>query len=780
MSEQPVLHSKIDSLGEVIDSLPALVSFVDKDCVYRLANKAVLQWFNISADQIVGKTVAEVVGEKAYEKIQPFIKNALNGISVQFEMEVPYKTGPRAVNATYLPYKEGTKVIGYLALITEAAGLQTTLRKLGQAEKQILHQKFALDQSSIVAITDAQGVIKYANDKFCEISKYDRNELIGKTHRVVKSGYHTLEFYKNLWKTISSGQVWKGELKNRAKDGSMYWVDTTIVPFTGKNNQIVEYVSIRHDITKQKTAEEEARRAQEYADSVFETASVPLFVLDKNGKISRCNQAGQDLSGYSAGELKTGYVWEKFASESDRIYLKNQWEEILAGRLKRMTAQCATKNGRKVSIEWSANLLKDGNGEISAIIVSGYDLTERIEKEEFLHAKEVSEAADSAKSAFLANVSHEIRTPLNAILGFSELLQENLGKQAENADLVQRIRSNGNHLLDLINDILDLSKVSAGKLEFQGQIIQIQELMTTTTQDMAPLAKNKGLRLKVKSKATCPQVIKSDWVRLRQILTNLISNAIKFTHQGAVTVEWGCDPTGTAGKIRFWVIVRDTGIGMTVGEQERLFRAFSQGNRFVQQGYGGTGLGLFLSRKLAQSMGGDVILVESAPGKGSVFKVELLVVASESPQYELFQDDKTAKLNLVKERRSSSTALANRHVLVVEDNPDNQYLIARFLKGAGAIVHIEDCGKKAIEHVESEPDDEIILLDIELPDISGLEVLKVLKARGIKKPILALTAHALKEDRDKSLRAGFDDHITKPVDRHSLVNKVKEFLDLQA
>jgi signal transduction histidine kinase/ActR/RegA family two-component response regulator len=391
------------------------------------------------------------------------------------------------------------------------------------------------------------------------------------------------------------------------------------------------------------------------------------------------------------------------------------------------------------------------------------------------YANEVVKAADQAKSEFLANVSHEIRTPMTSILGFSDVLLESNLDEAQ-LDAVATIKRNGQYLIQLVNDILDLSKIEAGKLNVECVECSPCQILCEVTSLMQVRARTKRLTLDVELDTPIPRTIHSDPVRLRQILINLVGNAIKFTETGGVRLRISLVGADSAEpKMQFEVI--DTGVGMNESQIAMLFRPFSQVDDSNSRKGAGTGLGLAISKRLAEKLGGDVT-VESTPGKGSVFT--FTVRTGPIDNVELVRCPAEARLPSNSGAQSiPSLASLDCRILLAEDGPDNQRLISFFLKKAGAGVVIADNGRAACDlalaaQTRGDPFD-VILMDMQMPVMDGYDATVELRAAGYSYPIIALTAHAMKADRDRCLKAGCDDYTTKPVDRNRLIALVAQY-----
>jgi signal transduction histidine kinase len=380
------------------------------------------------------------------------------------------------------------------------------------------------------------------------------------------------------------------------------------------------------------------------------------------------------------------------------------------------------------------------------------------------------EAANAAKSAFLANISHELRTPLGAILGYAELLQDHDTAPENHRDYADTILRNGRQLSKLVNDLLDLSKVEAGKIELETLPFRPERLFKDVIELLKIPAQKKSLSLKLSFRDAIPKDLISDPMRIKQILLNIIGNAIKFTDKGEVSIRVYFQSE----KSLLRVEVQDSGKGLSFDEQSRLFKPFSQADASITRKFGGTGLGLSLSRHLARLLGGDLQLEWSQPGVGSQFVILLPVKLGASVSFESYlANEKSAEQSVEKDQIPQ--ILCGTKILLVDDMPDNQTLVSLFLQKTGAEVDVASDGVQAIQKVAVNLYD-LILMDIQMPVMDGLQAVAVLRQKKFLKPIIALTAHAMKEDRDRCLAAGFDDYIVKPVDRQLLVAKVISLL----
>jgi len=382
-------------------------------------------------------------------------------------------------------------------------------------------------------------------------------------------------------------------------------------------------------------------------------------------------------------------------------------------------------------------------------------LERKMAAEETTKAKQMAEQANVAKTNFLANMSHEIRTPLTAIIGFADSLNKGNYSEEQRDQWTSSIVRNGSHLHQIINDILDLSKIEAGQLQIEKSDISPSQILTEIDSIVGSRTRDKGLTFNIVYQMPYPKTVFSDPIRLKQILINLCGNAQKFTENGSITIKSYCDKSGH--QLIFEVI--DTGIGMTEEQTQKIFKPFSQADSSTTRKFGGTGLGLTISRQLAEKLGGDLIC-QSTIGKGSNFIISIntgpltvidfatdLSQLSEIKRY----DHQTVEYNLLK-----------GHILLAEDNPDNQNLISLYASQFGLSIDFADNGQQAVEKAVQQKYD-LILMDMQMPVMGGLESVQMLRQMGSTLPIIMLTANAMTCDKDKCLEAGAEDYVTKPI-----------------
>jgi PAS domain S-box-containing protein len=547
-----------------------------------------------------------------------------------------------------------TEVTRVVAMFQRTAEL---MHEREVSRRALDNQKFALDQHAIVSITDLAGNITYANDRFCDITGYAREELLGRNHRIINSGEQPPSFFDHLWQVISSGQVWHGEICNRNRAGGLYWVSATIVPLLDEKGRPEQYIAIRTDITERVRAE----RALE--------------------------ELNQDLEG-------------KIRQRTEALE-----EATLAASL-----------------------------------------------------------ANRAKSDFLSNMSHEMRTPMNSILGMSYLALR-ASPSPKVREYLRSIHDSGKYLLELISNILDFSKIESGKLEVEKVDLLLPAIYAEVISLMEESAREKGLELRVELDERLQQPFKGDPLRIRQILLNYASNAVKFSSKGVVRLIGRAGAEGPDG-VEVVLQVADEGIGMTPEQAAQLFQPFHQADASTTRQFGGTGLGLAICRELAKLMGGQVG-VDSQVGVGSTFWCRLRLPNGHMPAAKPRDSD----FGGLDERWGPR--LRDVRVLVVDDNVVNQSVARELLEATGARVTLAGDGQQAVDLLQTLEVD-CVLMDMQMPVMDGLEATRRLRAqeRLQRLPIIAMTANASTQDRRACLAAGMNDFVSKPVEPNRLLDIV--------
>ncbi|MFT4554791.1 MAG: PAS domain S-box-containing protein [Planctomycetaceae bacterium] len=516
--------------------------------------------------------------------------------------------------------------------------------------------------------------------------------------------------------------------------------------------------------------------------TIFNTASEGIITISDQGAIEECNEATLELFQCEESEL----IGTQLSGLVERVTAAEDEDESHHSRILDINALIGTKQvlvayrpcGTKFYVQFSAAEVKfDDHSVITGILT---DITEQKAIEEQLHeARLAAESSTAAKSQFLANMSHEIRTPMSAIIGYSDLLLDPEQTTNDRVDCVSTIRRNADHLLTLINDILDLSKIEADRMTVETIECSPCQLVSDVASLMRVRATENDIDFRIKYDSAVPASIDSDPVRIRQVLINLVGNAIKFTKEGAVKVHvWSEELDGDNPTINFRVV--DSGIGMTEEQRSRLFRPFTQADYSTTRKYGGTGLGLTISKKLVNLMGGE-ITVSSVPGLGSCFEFSLPTGSLKNVEIIADPSEVGVADAVEQEKAVDASSEVTARVLLAEDGVDNRRLISFHLKKAGCQVTTAENGKIAFDEAtaatkRNEPFD-IIFMDMQMPVMDGYQASSKLRETGYKGPICALTAHAMNGDREKCIKAGCDNYLTKPIDVDKLISAVRKSWD---
>jgi PAS domain S-box-containing protein len=633
-----------------------------------------------------------------------------------------------------------------------------------KALRELQHFHDALDQLASVAVTDRRGIITYVNDKFCDISRFAREELLGKTFSMVNAGIHPPEFFQEMWDTILAGQVWRGELCNRTKAGDVYWMDASIVPYKNEAGVVTQFVTIRTEITQRRLAQdalaaqaEKTRASEERLRQMSRMSEIGCWEIEAGASTPYWSDMTYQIHDLAVGERPALERALDFYPGSARDLVADSLRAGFAeGKSFDFVVPFITAKGRNRWIR-SIGQPKWENGKCVRIVGAFQDVTETRQAEENLRAaKEAAESANRAKSEFLANMSHEIRTPLNGVIGMTGLLLDGQ-LETQQREYAEIVRSSGGALLALINDILDFSKIEAGHLELERIDFDLHNLIEDSIDAVALRAAEKGIELLAEFDANAPRFYCGDPTRLRQVLLNLLSNAVKFTNSGEVALSLAVQ-SADDGLDALSFAVRDTGIGIPADRVNVLFAPFIQADTSTTRKFGGTGLGLSISKRLAEAMGG-AIEVDSAVGAGSTFRFTVRLPASDMTSV-----------------REAGNRLAGVRVLVVSGAESSSRTLERQLAAEGAELTFAAGAESALEHYKNMLADRpaaVVVVDDNLTASASIWLAQQIRRLSAPPAALLLLA-SLSASAHASEVKVFDRIITKPVRGGVLVRGLAE------
>ncbi len=650
-----------------------------------------------------------------------------------------------------------------------------------------LFDSLANNIAELAWMVDPRGRVFWSNRQWLEYTGVPNDHMDGWGWKSIHHPDHVSRATSGIMKAVSSGDLVEDQFPLRRHDGEFRWFLCRITPIRDRSGKVVRWLGTNIDIHDRLMHERALRESQEQLQLGAAVGGLGLGQVDYVDNRITLTPTAMSIFGLPADQtVATRDEIHSLIHPDDWPSLHQTLDSALRGESNGVM-QCEHRILRPdQTIRWvnvRKHFIFDEDQNVSRALLAVQDVTARVEREQELEvAKREADAASRAKSDFLANMSHEIRSPMAAILGYADLIRPS---SSDDAEMIETIRRNGRFLLSLINDILDLSRIEAGKMELDLVVFSPVELVESVASLMGIRAAEKSLEFLTEYETLIPSAIKSDPLRIRQILINLVGNAIKFTDAGRVRVVTRDDPP--AGELSFAIV--DTGVGIDIESQMRLFQNFEQADNSIVRQYGGSGLGLSISKRLAEMLGGN-IEVMSSPNQGSTFFFTLPGINSTDSQLvdvhcRGVSPPRTDDWPSETEEASRGKQIAEPPIrpglraLVVDDRRDIRFLTAHFIQKLGGIVVEASSGREAVRILtasESAAEQfDVILMDVQMPEMDGLTATKALREVNVTLPIIALTANAMDSDRDDCLAAGYTDYLSKPVDSATLTATLKRY-----
>ncbi len=671
------------------------------------------------------------------------------------ELVVPVKRGERVVAILGIGNKSEEYTETDISTVSLFADLTWDIAEKKRTDDRLLlaarrYELLANTSLEAFVVLTPEGKISFANKAACRMYGYRLEELLVMSIWELEAVENEEEFRRHAGRLMVSGYD-RFETRHYRKDGQVIYVEVS-VSFLSETSEILAFY---RDITERKHMEEALLRSEERFRSIMELSPDIISIITGDGVLTYNSPAALTIHGYSTEEMSERNTFGLIHPD-DRSDVKNIFHMILEdpSRPRSVQYRYRNKDGTYTWMEaMGANHLD--NPSINGIITISRNITVRKQSEETLRqAREAAEAANQAKSQFLANMSHEIRTPMNAIIGLGHLaLQTELTDRQR--DYLDNITLSAEGLLRLLNDLLDFSKIEAEKLEIEKSTYSLLSIMEKSLGLAGVGASAKGLQLRLGYDPDIPEYLVGDPLRLEQVLLNLLGNAVKFTSSG--TVGLTVTPVMEEGReITLEFSVKDSGIGMTAEQVDGIFKPFTQADSSMTRRFGGTGLGLNISKRLVELMGGE-IRVESTPGKGSCFSFTVHLERGSAPAV-------VAQCEL--QRDTLMAVLTGRRILVVDDQSLNRQILQELLEQVGVSVVVAEHGRQALDVIaQAEGKFDAVFMDLQMPEMDGYEATRLLRKEwsAVALPIITITAHAGREERERCLLAGMNDHLTKPV-----------------
>ncbi len=794
---QDALMESEKKYRELVESASSIIMRIDTQGNITFLNRFALDFFGYQPEDILGKNVMDSImptvdSEGLDTKIMQALSGSLRDRSTSV-FENMRSNGERVWIAwtSHPVLNDAGEIKEILCIGNDLTEARCSREKLKRAAEELRETRDYLESlighaNAPIIVWDPGFHITRFNHAFERLTGHEAASVLGRRLEMLFPKESRDASMAYIEKTLT-GELWDSvEIPILRKDGdirTVLWNSASIYDREGK--EVVATIAQGQDITERNKAEGQVA----FQASLLDQVKNAVIATDLSGRIIYWNRFSETLYQWKAEDVLGKSIAETIVPAGYVSLINDVMQSVLRCGYREGEYMVARRDGSIFPALYVYSILRDELGRQMGIVGVSSDLTERKKEEQYLlFAKERAESATKAKSEFLANMSHEIRTPMNAVIGLTDLLLKT-DIDSEQRDYIETIRSSGDSLLAVISDILDFSKIEGGMLDLERMPFNLRQCLEKSVNMVAEAAAKKSILLRLDIAPNTPDRIKGDAIRLQQILVNLLGNAVKFTDAGQVSVNVSLCPDtdssaqpfrGDGREMEIQFAVEDTGIGISKDLMGRLFQSFSQVDASTTRKYGGTGLGLVISKNLAEMMGGK-IWAESEPGRGSTFYFTIKAVAAsdeerQAPSRE--KTDTTQQSHPVSGPAAQKTDRSKKGlwILLVEDNAVNQKVAMRILQKLGYRADIAGNGQQALQALRNYPYD-VVLMDVQMPEMDGLEATRIIRSHPGRQPyIIAMTAHAMKGDREECLASGMDDYISKPVRIEDLCKAIERSL----
>ncbi len=670
------------------------------------------------------------------------------------------------------------------------------LRKEKENSESLNVYKSIFEQSPLsVLIGDKEGIVNISSPHFHRVSGFSEEDITGR-HLETLNPNDNVGVYDEIRKALTKGETWIGQTNSRKKSGELYNESTIAFPIKSADGEIINYAIIKEDISEKIMIHKEVLERTKFIEQLLDVVPSAIFYTDINDNIIGANKAYKDLFHISMEADQTIHITELnwITKERYALYLEMKQEIIERGSTSTRYVKLLQEDGKIYNGLFIVSPYYQSDGLVSGVLGIITNVTELIEKEaELEDALNRAEEATRAKSMFLANMSHEIRTPMNGIIGMAYLAMKT-DLNVKQRDYVEKIHRAATSLLGIINDILDFSKIEAGKMELESVEFELESIMEDMFQVIEQDAWEKNLNIVYNFSSKMPYYVTGDPLRLGQVMMNLMSNAIKFTQKGTISVHVS-KIRREKGRVQLQFSVSDTGIGIQDKDKGKLFEAFTQSDSSTTRKFGGTGLGLTICKRIVEKMDGT-LWFESEYGKGStffftawfgyddskdtnfLFPVDTDTASMSVDDIEVNRDIQKKQCDLLDNYDNKSICLQGIRIFLVEDNVVNQQITKELLTSYGAIVEVANDGLEAVRKFceKNCAKFDLILMDYQMPIMDGIAATKEIRKLNAQIPIIAMTARILQEEREVYFQGGMNDFVSKPIDPHSFQQTILRWI----